>query len=118
MGKITDYRTEAQKRNDALYPKILERYSQLREEGLTHYRACMITGSLRLQPVVVVSSEERQSRRGNRNTLLSDARWGFQRCVLPRRVCAVRRRRACVLHRPSPIDEPRGVCVGYGSRIG
>lgn len=42
MAKITDYRTESQKRRDAKREKIFIRYQELRDEGLTHNRACTI----------------------------------------------------------------------------
>ena len=42
MAKITDYRTDAQKRNDAKREKIYARYKELREEGLTQTRATVI----------------------------------------------------------------------------
>lgn len=44
MAKITDYRTECQKRRDAERKRIYKRYSELRAEGLSHYRACVIAG--------------------------------------------------------------------------
>ena len=44
MAKITDYRTESQKRMDAQRERIQRRYDELRAEGLTHYRACVIAG--------------------------------------------------------------------------
>lgn len=42
MAKITDYRTEAQKRRDVQRQKIYGRYQELRGDGLTHNRACTI----------------------------------------------------------------------------
>lgn len=44
MAKITDYRTESQKRLDTQRERIHKRYTELRTEGLTHYRACVIAG--------------------------------------------------------------------------
>ena len=43
MAKITDYRTESQKRLDAQREKIQKRYNELLAEGLTPYRASVIT---------------------------------------------------------------------------
>ena len=42
MAKITDYRTESQKRRDAQRERIQCRYDELRADGLTHWRACVI----------------------------------------------------------------------------
>lgn len=42
MAKITDYRTESQKRLDAQRERIQRRYDELRAEGLTHWRSCVI----------------------------------------------------------------------------
>ncbi len=42
MAKITDYRTETQKRREAMHRRIFDRYNGLRAEGLSRHRACVV----------------------------------------------------------------------------